>query len=113
MICRNIIIEAVDIDEAMLDIATKYFGLKLHDNLIVHIMDGLKYLENINKMHKKYEAILFDVDSKDPSLGMSCPPKNFVTSEVLENVKNCVHENGKFFIFISLQTLLTIWILLL
>lgn len=45
---------------------------------------------------KKYKAILFDVDSKDPSLGMSCPPRQFLEAEVLQNVLTCIGTTGVF-----------------
>ena len=45
---------------------------------------------------KKYDAILFDVDSKDPSVGMSCPPKQFVEIEFLKTVKDCLLDDGFF-----------------
>lgn len=43
---------------------------------------------------KTYKAILFDVDSKDPSVGMSCPPKAFLSKNVLDSVKTCIKDNG-------------------
>ena len=39
---------------------------------------------------------MFDVDSKDPKVGLSSPPKPFVTPEFLETVKKCLcHSHGK------------------
>lgn len=46
---------------------------------------------------EKYDIILFDVDNKDVSLGMSCPPQEFVNENVLNDVKHCLNENGAFF----------------
>lgn len=43
-----------------------------------------------------YGAILFDVDSKDASLGMSCPPRPFLATDVLANVKKCIGTGGVF-----------------
>lgn len=45
---------------------------------------------------KTYKAILFDVDGKDSSIGMSCPPKAFLSQNVLDMVKTCITDNGKF-----------------
>lgn len=45
---------------------------------------------------KAYKAILFDVDSKDPSLGMSCPPIQFLDQGVLDAVKSCIRDNGNY-----------------
>lgn len=42
-----------------------------------------------------FDAILFDVDNKDPKLGMSCPPKEFLELSVLENVKKLIGSQGR------------------
>lgn len=87
----------MDIDEAILDIAKSYFGLvTTNDKLDVQLADGLEYLKTTEKENRTFNAILFDVDSKDSSLGISCPPKQFIEEETLENVKNCLSENGIF-----------------
>lgn len=89
-------ITAVDIDPAMLQVATNYFGLVVDDRMDVVIEDGLKFLNKAANNGKSYKAVLFDVDSKDTSLGMSCPPKMFLDKTVMENVKKCIGDKGKF-----------------
>ena len=37
---------------------------------------------------------MFDVDSKDSTIGMSCPPKEFVEIEFLHKVAKCLTEKG-------------------
>ena len=88
-------ITAVDIDPAMLSIATKYFGLVQDEHLNVVIEDGIQFLTKAAKNGKNFKAILFDVDSKDSSLGMSCPPVQFLEPVVLEAVKSCIKDNGE------------------
>ncbi|CAD0196413.1 unnamed protein product [Chrysodeixis includens] len=89
-------VTAVDIDQAMLDIARDHFELQTDENLEVQIKDGLDFLKDEVKSGKRYEAILFDMDNKDPTLGLSCPPKQFLEDAVLEDVKNVLTENGHF-----------------
>lgn len=43
---------------------------------------------------RSFKAILFDVDSKDSTVGMSCPPVQFLEQEVLNTVQSCIRENG-------------------
>lgn len=117
-LCRDIKITAVDIDPAMLTIATDYFGLVQDDQLEIIIEDGIQYLNKSAKkgkatcssrsinnpflhsqfssllLGKAFKAVLFDVDSKDPSVGMSCPPIQFLKQEVLEAVKQCIKDKG-------------------
>lgn len=49
----------------------------------------------ISYVGNTYDAVLFDVDNKDTSLGMSCPPREFVTEEVLKSVKAILKQQGK------------------
>ena len=42
----------------------------------------------------QYVAVLFDVDSKDPTVGMSCPPPDFVENRILNNVKDLLTNKG-------------------
>lgn len=91
-------VTAVDIDPAMLQVATDYFGLVVDDRMNVVIEDGLKFLSNAADTDKSYSAVLFDVDSKDTSLGMSCPPKVFLEKSVIDNVKKCIGDKGNLFI---------------
>lgn len=62
------------------------------------IEDGLKFLSKAATSGKTYKAILFDVDSKDTSLGMSCPPKVFLEQSVMDDVKKCIGEKGRLLI---------------
>ncbi|KAF5294177.1 hypothetical protein FQR65_LT10888 [Abscondita terminalis] len=87
-------ITAIDIDSDMLEVAKSWFDLKLDDKLHVTIENGLEFLCSAAKNVKRYDAILFDVDSKDPSIGMSCPPREFVTPAVLEDVIKCLSNKG-------------------
>lgn len=45
-----------------------------------------------------FDAVLFDVDSKDISLGMSCPPSSFLETNVLTNIKSIIGSKGVFII---------------
>lgn len=117
---RNVRITAVDVDPDMLEVAKNWFGLKQDAMLAVEIADGIKFLEtssrkgeNIPKQltvasgiffpGEKYDAVLFDVDSKDTTIGMSCPPKEFLEQNVLKHVKKLLHENGLFVLNLVLR----------
>ncbi|XP_033007099.1 eEF1A lysine and N-terminal methyltransferase isoform X2 [Lacerta agilis] len=43
-----------------------------------------------------YDAIMFDVDSKDSALGMSCPPPAFVEKSFLQKVRTLLKKEGLF-----------------
>lgn len=89
---------AIEIDKVMLEIAQKYFELKVNDRLEVVIDDGLRYIKECRTKNagKQFDAVLFDVDSKDLSVGMSCPPAEFIEHEVLNNIKELIGPDGLF-----------------
>lgn len=80
----------------MLKVATEYFNLILDDRMKVEIADGIRFIKDAAACEKKYKAILFDIDSKDTTIGMSCPPKQFLELSVLKAVAACLTENGLF-----------------
>ncbi|XP_011875236.1 PREDICTED: methyltransferase-like protein 13 isoform X2 [Vollenhovia emeryi] len=86
-------ITAVEIDNAMLKVATEYFNLILDERMKVEIADGIQYIKDVAASETKYKAILFDIDSKDTTVGMSCPPKQFLEMPVLKAVATCLTKN--------------------
>ena len=86
----------MEIDKEMLKVASEYFGLVQSERLKVNIADGIKFLQESANKEVKFDAILFDVDNKDVSLGMSCPPKQFVEDSVLQMVAKCLSNDGLF-----------------
>ncbi|XP_034948579.1 eEF1A lysine and N-terminal methyltransferase homolog [Chelonus insularis] len=87
-------ITAVEIDEMIFKVAKDWFDFTVNDQVKVEIDDGIKYLDTIKRRKNKLHAILFDVNSNDSSLGMSCPPKDFLEPSVLCNISECLCENG-------------------
>lgn len=84
----------MDIDAAMLKVATEYFGLTVSDRLKVVIADGLDFIRQSDG--PKFDAILLDVDSKDRALGLSCPPKQFLEPATLRAIKDRLTSTGVF-----------------
>ncbi|XP_004384167.1 eEF1A lysine and N-terminal methyltransferase [Trichechus manatus latirostris] len=92
-------IDAVEIDPSMLEVATQWFGFSQSERMQVHIADGLDYVTSLaqgGEARLHYDVIMFDVDSKDPTLGMSCPPPAFVDQAFLQNVKSILTSEGVF-----------------
>ncbi|KAI5632989.1 methyltransferase domain-containing protein [Phthorimaea operculella] len=100
---------AVDLDPAMLEIAKNHFELQLDEHLQVQIKDGVDFLKDEADAGHQYSTVMFDMDSKDRSVGLSCPPRQFLDSEQLENVKKILTNDGHFILNLvcrdtSLQT---------
>ncbi|XP_021914194.1 methyltransferase-like protein 13 isoform X2 [Zootermopsis nevadensis] len=93
---QKIRITAVDIDPAMLEVATDYFDLVQDERLDVYIRDGAQFIQQAAEKGTSFHAVLFDVDSKTPGAGMSCPPPQFLEPSLLKDVKKCVGDKGLF-----------------
>uniref|UniRef100_A0A4W5NUF5 eEF1A lysine and N-terminal methyltransferase n=1 Tax=Hucho hucho TaxID=62062 RepID=A0A4W5NUF5_9TELE len=90
-------VEVVELDPAVLEVAQGWFGFTPDDRLTVTLGDGLERINNIEREGgHQYDVIMFDVDSKDPSLGMSCPPPAFVETAFLERVGKLLTPRGVF-----------------
>lgn len=50
---------------------------------------------------ERYGCIMVDVDCKDRSLAMSCPPANFVEASFIDTIKECLTLDGKFTQFLK------------
>ena len=44
----------------------------------------------------KRHVVMLDVDSKDATVGMSCPPEPFVETKFLENIRSLLHPGGMY-----------------
>ena len=97
-------ITVVEIDKAMLDIAQKWFdfnkAINQSSNISIQteiiIQDGLEFINEQAKMQKQFDFIIFDVDSKNFELGVSCPPQEFIEESFLKQVQSCLTTRGMF-----------------
>ncbi|XP_074008685.1 eEF1A lysine and N-terminal methyltransferase isoform X2 [Numenius arquata] len=90
-------VAVVEIDPSMLEVATCWFGFSQGDRMQVHVSDGLDYVAKLAaEAPAQYDAIMFDVDSKDLTVGMSCPPPAFVEEPFLQKVKTILKPEGVF-----------------
>lgn len=94
---KDLSTSVVEIDPEIVKIAKELFGLiEDKDRLEIIVKDGLEHLKESAASQLQFQSILFDVDSKDQSLGISCPPKEFLEPEILEAVKNLLPSDGIF-----------------
>uniref|UniRef100_T1HPJ7 Methyltransf_11 domain-containing protein n=2 Tax=Rhodnius prolixus TaxID=13249 RepID=T1HPJ7_RHOPR len=89
-------ITAVELDPDMLFVATDYFGLVEDKQMIVHIKDGLDFIKESHENGLKYDVVMFDVDNKNITTGLSCPPQAFVQQDILSKVKGLLTPKGVF-----------------
>ncbi|WKZ24909.1 MAG: fused MFS/spermidine synthase [Patescibacteria group bacterium] len=80
------VIEVVEIDPFLTELAQKHFNLELRDNLIIHNQDGRLFLNN---NEKKYDAVLLDAFSSAGSV-----PFQLATTEAVEMIYDSLNDNG-------------------
>ena len=56
------------------------------------VADGMKIIED--SQEASINLLVLDVDQKDPSLPLRCPPECFITREALEKSKKSLSEDG-------------------
>ncbi|CAL1541569.1 unnamed protein product [Lymnaea stagnalis] len=92
----QVTLEAVELDPSVVDIAQSWFDLKQDERLKVHVADGLNFLTELVASGQTRDLVFLDVDSKDHSVGLSCPPLAFVELEFLNIISKLLKENGLF-----------------
>ncbi|XP_072130362.1 eEF1A lysine and N-terminal methyltransferase isoform X2 [Mobula birostris] len=90
-------IDAIEIDPEMLEVATRWFEFSQDNRMKVILADGLHYIRTLaDEGSGSYDVIMFDVDSKDATLGMNCPPPAFVDRAFLQKVRSLLAPRGLF-----------------
>lgn len=87
----------VELDPAIVRVAQDQFGFKPDDRLTVSTQDGIEFIKDLSmsgQMSKRFSVIMLDVDSKDLSSGMSCPPQPFVQNSFLRTLALCLEDEG-------------------
>ncbi|XP_055498232.1 eEF1A lysine and N-terminal methyltransferase isoform X2 [Leucoraja erinacea] len=90
-------VDTVEIDPEVVEVATKWFEFTQDDRMRVILADGLHYIRTLaDSGSGSYDVVMFDVDSKDTTLGMSCPPPAFLEQAFLQKVRSLLAPQGLF-----------------
>ncbi|EFJ34400.1 hypothetical protein SELMODRAFT_405709 [Selaginella moellendorffii] len=96
---------AVDVDEVVVDVARRRFGLVPAENLRVHVEDGVETVRNIARSRLEdgggaekekmaehfFHAIVVDVSDGS---SRSCPPEEFAEGEFLRDARSALDSGG-------------------
>lgn len=98
----------VEVDEEVLRVARKYFGLEDGDFIQVCVGDGLELMEKlacgdtgcegVGHIDPPFDVIMVDIDSVDLRNGVTAPPLEFVRKEILLAARSILCESGIFVI---------------
>nr|XP_055041846.1 eEF1A lysine and N-terminal methyltransferase [Misgurnus anguillicaudatus] len=90
-------VDVVELDPAVLEVAQTWFGFQTDERLKVILGDGLEHITTLeSEGSRSFDVIMFDVDSKDTTMGISCPPPAFVETSLLKKVYNLLTPRGLF-----------------
>ncbi|XP_037326341.2 eEF1A lysine and N-terminal methyltransferase isoform X2 [Pungitius pungitius] len=93
----EVTVEVVELDPVVLQVAKDWFGFRPDERLTVTLGDGLERICALEeKGGRLFDAVMFDVDNKDSSVGMSCPPAAFVEASILQKVSRLLSSRGVF-----------------
>jgi spermidine synthase len=81
----NAVIDAVDIDPDVVDVAKRFFGFREDRHMIAHVSDGRRFVENARR---PYDLIFLD------AFGAAGTPSHLTTQEFLEAVRRAVAPGG-------------------
>jgi len=90
----------LELDAEVVKVASKFFGFREDSKVSVAVADGLSFDYGTNR----HGLICLDVDSKDVSVGMSCPPPAFLEAIFLSKVKTALHEDGLLVVNLSARS---------
>ncbi|CAM9705323.1 unnamed protein product [Chrysoparadoxa australica] len=84
-----------ELDAEIAGLAKEWFGFEeTKNNLEVVVQDGLDFVKQGGDHRFPYSGIFIDVDTKDTSVGMSCPPAAFVEGAFLLKLLTLLREDG-------------------
>ncbi|KAK8673649.1 hypothetical protein V6N13_111969 [Hibiscus sabdariffa] len=91
----------VEVDEDVLRVARKYFGLEDGDLIQVCVGDGMEFMDklahgDVGHIDPKFDVIMVDLDSDNLRNGVSAPPLEFVRKDVLLAARSILFESGIF-----------------
>ncbi|XP_044054180.1 eEF1A lysine and N-terminal methyltransferase [Siniperca chuatsi] len=93
----DVTVEVVELDPVVMEVAKEWFGFRPDDRLTVTLGDGLERICALEKEGGRlFDVIMFDVDNKDSTVGMSCPPAAFVETSILQKVCSLLTPRGVF-----------------
>ncbi|MDX1455572.1 MAG: fused MFS/spermidine synthase [Gammaproteobacteria bacterium] len=81
-------IDAVEIDEAVVDVAERYFNFEEGDNTRVIVKDARVYVKQAGMFGRQYDYIILDAFNGDYI------PEHLMTKEWLEEVKRLLADDG-------------------
>jgi spermidine synthase len=99
MYCRtwlkNVDIDAVEIDQKIVQAAKDWFDLAEDDKMRLHVADGLKFVHEAVQNGSKWDVVVIDINSSDPNSDLWGPTRDFIDEAFLSECKSIIADTGK------------------
>ncbi|KAK6740354.1 hypothetical protein RB195_008675 [Necator americanus] len=87
-------VTAVDMDQKMVDVAIKWFGLKMDNRHHVVVENGVEFVENAVSRGAKFDVIHIDACTTEKNVDTNCPVNIFYTEESVRNFATLLNPRG-------------------
>ena len=84
----DLTLDLVEVDQAVVKVATDYFGFKKTDQIDVHVTDGRVFARRALRRKEQYDLIILDAFTGEYI------PEHLMTVEFLENIKDLLTPGG-------------------
>ena len=84
----DLTMDLVEVDQAVVKVATDYFGFRESDQVIVHVADGRVFTRRALLNKERYDLIILDAFTGDYI------PEHLMTVEFLEDIKSLLTPGG-------------------
>ncbi len=84
----DLTMDLVEVDQAVVNVATEYFGFRKTDQIDVHVADGRVFTRRALLKKEQYDLIILDAFTGEYI------PEHLMTVEFLENIKNLLTPDG-------------------
>ena len=84
----DLTLDLVEVDQAVVKVATDYFGFKKTDQIDVHVTDGRVFARRALRRKEQYDLIILDAFTGEYI------PEHLMTVEFLENIKGLLTPGG-------------------
>jgi spermidine synthase len=84
----NLTLDLVEVDQAVVNVATDYFGFRKTGQIEVHVTDGRVFARRALRRKEQYDLIILDAFTGEYI------PEHLMTVEFLENIKSLLTSDG-------------------
>ncbi|KAJ8765855.1 hypothetical protein K2173_020371 [Erythroxylum novogranatense] len=87
-------VEGAEMDEEVLRVGRKYFGLGDCETVKIHVGDAIEIVQKLASGNNEFEVIMVDLNAWEPWTGTGAPPVEFLSRESLWACRCLIRDYG-------------------